>query len=144
MHKALVVHFLPWLLWCWVHPILLHPLPTRFYAYLFYSFLRGMEGDLAGFEVVLALFCACTVRVIGQLFFYLWLTLISRLLPPSAHILSLCYLFIHLRHPTPYTRDIRFYDNTTRLLLTTSIQTRIQVRWRPQVHVPRGRHDRPI
>ena len=103
-----------------------------------------MEGDLAGFEVVLALFCACTVRVIGQLFFYLWLTLISRLLPPSVHILSLCHLFIHLRHPTPYARDIRFYDNTTRLLLTTSIHTRIHVRWRPQVHVPRGRHDRPI
>ena len=92
-HSAPWFHILPWIslhVQLHLHFYLYIPIP---YYYAFCLFLRGMGGADVDLLYFAELFWAELRVLLARLAFYLWLTLLSRLL----------YL-----HPTPYHRDIQF------------------------------------
>ena len=93
-HSAPWFHILPWIsLHVQLHVHFYLYIPTYYY-YAFCLLLHGMGGGGADVDLLLTAVNWVGLRVLfARLAFYLWLTLLSRLL----------YL-----HPTPYHRDIRF------------------------------------
>ena len=92
-HSAPWLHILPWIsLHVQLHLRFYLYIPIHYY-YAFCLFLRGMGGADVDLLYFAELFWAALCVFFARLAFYLWLTLLSRLL----------YL-----HPTPYHRDIRF------------------------------------